>query len=46
MGKFEIANGGTIFLDEIGDMDIALQAKLRARASAKEFRAARRQQDG
>lgn len=28
MGKFEIANAGTIFLDEIGDMDIALQAKL------------------
>ena len=28
MGKFEIANGGTIFLDEIGDMDISLQAKL------------------
>jgi len=28
MGKFEIANGGTIFLDEIGDMDVALQAKL------------------
>jgi DNA-binding NtrC family response regulator len=28
MGKFEIANGGTVFLDEIGDMDIALQAKL------------------
>lgn len=28
MGKFEIAEGGTIFLDEIGDMDIALQAKL------------------
>jgi len=28
MGKFEIANGGTIFLDEIGDLDIALQAKL------------------
>ena len=28
MGKFEIADGGTIFLDEIGDMDIALQAKL------------------
>jgi len=28
MGKFEIANGGTIFLDEIGDMEIALQAKL------------------
>ncbi len=28
MGKFEIANNGTIFLDEIGDMDIALQSKL------------------
>lgn len=28
MGKFEIANSGTIFLDEIGDMDISLQAKL------------------
>lgn len=28
MGKFEIANSGTVFLDEIGDMDITLQAKL------------------
>ncbi len=28
IGKFEIAHTGTIFLDEIGDMDIALQAKL------------------
>jgi DNA-binding NtrC family response regulator len=28
MGKFEIAHTGTVFLDEIGDMDIALQAKL------------------
>jgi two-component system response regulator AtoC len=28
MGKFEIAEGGTIFLDEVGDLDIALQAKL------------------
>ena len=28
MGKFEIAQGGTIFLDEVGDLDIALQAKL------------------
>ena len=28
MGKFEVADTGTIFLDEIGDMDISLQAKL------------------
>lgn len=27
-GKFEIANGGSIFLDEIGDMPLQLQAKL------------------
>lgn len=28
IGKFEEANGGTIFLDEIGEMEIGLQAKL------------------
>jgi DNA-binding NtrC family response regulator len=28
IGRFEEANGGTIFLDEIGDMSPALQAKL------------------
>ena len=28
IGKFEHANRGTIFLDEIGDMQLALQAKL------------------
>ena len=27
-GKFELADGGTIFLDEIGDMPLAVQAKL------------------
>ncbi len=28
MGKFELADGGTIFLDEIGDLELSLQAKL------------------
>ncbi|MBP2652819.1 MAG: domain S-box [Firmicutes bacterium] len=28
LGKFELAHGGTIFLDEIGDMSISMQAKL------------------
>lgn len=28
IGKFEEANGGTIFLDEIGEMDMNLQTKL------------------
>jgi two-component system response regulator AtoC len=28
IGKFEEADGGTIFLDEIGDMDLTLQTKL------------------
>ncbi|MCA9501393.1 MAG: sigma-54 factor interaction domain-containing protein, partial [Nitrospira sp.] len=28
IGKFQIANGGTIFLDEIGDMPLELQVKL------------------
>ncbi len=27
-GKFELADGGTIFLDEIGDMSLAAQAKV------------------
>jgi two-component system, NtrC family, response regulator HydG len=27
-GKFEVANGGTIFLDEVGDMPMATQAKV------------------
>ena len=28
IGKFELANKGTIFLDEVGEMDINMQAKL------------------
>ncbi|MBS1111727.1 MAG: two component, sigma54 specific, transcriptional regulator, Fis family [Nitrospirae bacterium] len=28
LGKFELANSGTIFLDEIGEMDIVLQSKV------------------
>lgn len=27
-GLFELADGGTVFLDEIGDMDVGMQAKL------------------
>jgi DNA-binding NtrC family response regulator len=28
IGKFEVAAGGTLFLDEVGEMSLALQAKL------------------
>ncbi|HZZ77450.1 MAG TPA: sigma-54 dependent transcriptional regulator [Gemmataceae bacterium] len=28
LGRFELANGGTIFLDEVGDIPAAMQAKL------------------
>jgi transcriptional regulator with PAS, ATPase and Fis domain len=35
-GKFELADGGTIFLDEIGDMPLAMQAKLLAVVQEKE----------
>ncbi len=28
VGKFELANGGTFFLDEIGDMSLIIQSKL------------------
>jgi DNA-binding NtrC family response regulator len=37
-GLLEIADGGTVFLDEIGDMDPALQAKLLKVLEEKQFR--------
>jgi two-component system response regulator AtoC len=37
LGKFEIAKGGTIFLDEIGELEMLLQAKLLRVIQQKEF---------
>ncbi len=37
IGKFEQADGGTIFLDEVADMSNALQAKLLRVIASKEF---------
>ncbi len=36
-GKFELAHGGTIFLDEIGDMSLSVQAKVLRVLQEKEF---------
>jgi len=37
-GLFEVANGGTIFLDEIGDTTLAIQVKLLRVIQEREFR--------
>jgi DNA-binding NtrC family response regulator len=37
-GLFEVAHGGTVFLDEIGDMDLQVQPKLLKALEEKRFR--------
>jgi len=37
-GVFEAANGGTVFLDEIGEMNVSMQAKLLRAIQEKEIR--------
>jgi PAS domain S-box-containing protein len=37
MGKFELANGGSLFLDEIGEISLAIQVKLLRVLEEREF---------
>ncbi|MCJ7507281.1 MAG: sigma 54-interacting transcriptional regulator [candidate division Zixibacteria bacterium] len=37
LGKFDVANGGTIFLDEIGEMSVLLQVKILRFLQSHEF---------